>query len=447
MILIYVLITLCVVNTLVFATEQSCFLDPTCNTVNDKYGGLGCDANNNATCRFCGGTGPYANIPCGQLSGCCIYKCPYKVPYKAVRTFQLHNHCGYDLYVGVIGVNNSNGKHWGPRQGGFKLPANKTESIYIGSHWSGRIWPRTNCFQNTSSGKFQCDSGDCSSDVNNNGINGTCCGDIKCSSAKGTSLAEFSLLTNRNSTNTDTYDVSLVDGYTIPMSVTPYDNDTSCGGNGTYYCKPSYINEFDVANKCPPELRWNGTGKYHNMQFCASICSGINNAQLRERTSFINSWANGANAIGASGVNYTKTHHGPMSTFLCCECTSNGGNCTSNPCSFGCSPHLSTSPVNKMCTLKSGTGLPDWPYSQSAGFDTINYAQIFKMNSPTAYSWQFDDPTSTFRCRNTNYRIDFCIPQSIQSQGNTTKTKAVATLKIPPYLLWCMFMVFTLYCL
>ena len=41
----------------------------------------------------------------------------------------------------------------------------------------------------------------------------------------------------------------------------------------------------------------------------------------------------------------------------------------------------------------------DWP---------VNYPAIFKQACPTAYSYAYDDLTSTFFCNNTGYNIYFC---------------------------------------
>ena len=41
----------------------------------------------------------------------------------------------------------------------------------------------------------------------------------------------------------------------------------------------------------------------------------------------------------------------------------------------------------------------DWP---------VNYPAIFKQACPTAYSYAYDDHTSTYFCRNTDYNILFC---------------------------------------
>ncbi|ETO18717.1 hypothetical protein RFI_18538 [Reticulomyxa filosa] len=417
--------------------EVSCYVDETC-----KKGMLGCDANNNLTCRYCGGSSTYASITCPEkLSNCCKHTCPYTIPFKKVRTLKLRNYCSFDLYVGVIGTNgtnSTNGKPWGPRHGGFQLPAGSEDEIHISGPWSGRIWPRTNCRQNASLNSFQCDSGGCASSDNNNGINGTCCGDTlgqfffffevrirnffffflkkkkrKCTSSQQTSLAEFFIA--GNTTESDTYDMSLVDGYTIPMSVIPYENDTNCGSNSSYYCKEANINEFDVASHCPPELRWSGTGAYSNTPFCSSICKAVKSKEMISKSSILSNWANDASAVGASGTNYTSTYtlfqaqkdECSFSTynniqnnfffffffyFLCCQCSAANDRCdNSTSCSFGCSPHPNNNkywPANRTCVVISGTGIPDWPYSPSSGFETVNYARMFKSNSPTAYSWQ-----------------------------------------------------------
>lgn len=37
----------------------------------------------------------------------------------------------------------------------------------------------------------------------------------------------------------------------------------------------------------------------------------------------------------------------------------------------------------------------------------VNYAQVFKKACPSAYSYPFDDPTSTFACRDCSYQVAF----------------------------------------
>ncbi|KAK1373008.1 hypothetical protein POM88_029201 [Heracleum sosnowskyi] len=58
------------------------------------------------------------------------------------------------------------------------------------------------------------------------------------------------------------------------------------------------------------------------------------------------------------------------------------------------------------------------------------YAALFKMACPRAYSYAYDDQTSTFTCTGADYTITFCpsIPTSQTAVVNATPT----TLLIPP---------------
>ena len=74
--------------------------------------------------------------------------------------------------------------------------------------WSGHLRARTQCPE-YSSGKLVCATADCASGV------------IECNGAGAippASLAEFTL---RGNGGQDFYDISLVDGFNIPISVTP----------------------------------------------------------------------------------------------------------------------------------------------------------------------------------------------------------------------------------
>ncbi|KAH0850743.1 hypothetical protein HID58_091186, partial [Brassica napus] len=80
--------------------------------------------------------------------------------------------------------------------------------------WSGRIWGRTGCnFDKTGTGT--CETGSCGST-------------LKCSASgkPPASLAEFTLAA------LDFYDVSLVDGFNLPMSVTPMNGKGNCSVAG-----------------------------------------------------------------------------------------------------------------------------------------------------------------------------------------------------------------------
>ncbi|KAG6377508.1 thaumatin family-domain-containing protein [Boletus reticuloceps] len=104
------------------------------------------------------------------------------------------------------------------------LPSTIQNSLFSPSHsdifqvpsdWTaGRIWGRRDCDFSTNPGPNSC-------------LDGGCNGGLQCDPNGGTgvppaSLAEFTL----NSGGTDYYDVSLVDGYNLPLSIT---NTVGCG--------------------------------------------------------------------------------------------------------------------------------------------------------------------------------------------------------------------------
>lgn len=112
---------------------------------------------------------------------------------------------------------------------GFSLSPKETKSVGVPANWSGRIWARSSCATD-STGKIVCGTGDC----------GT--GKIECNGATGVppaSLAEFTL---GGFGGKDFYDISLVDGFNLPVSIKPKSGckSTACAAN--------------VNTNCPPEL-------------------------------------------------------------------------------------------------------------------------------------------------------------------------------------------------
>ncbi|MBA0596777.1 hypothetical protein Gorai_013586, partial [Gossypium raimondii] len=88
------------------------------------------------------------------------------------------------------------------------------------------------------SGKFQCATADCGS------------GQITCNGAGAippASLIEFTLAASGGQ---DFYDVSLVDGFNLPLSVIPQGGSAGCGATGC----PANVNAA-----CPPELQVKGS--------------------------------------------------------------------------------------------------------------------------------------------------------------------------------------------
>ncbi|KAL3536216.1 hypothetical protein ACH5RR_004677 [Cinchona calisaya] len=116
-------------------------------------------------------------------------------------TFTINNNCPYTIWPAS---QTSKGSQIST---GFELASQASKTLNIPPQWSGRIWARFVC--SNSGGKFCCGSGDCGS------------GQIECG-GKGAkppaTLAEFTLLGDGGQ---DFYDISLVDGFNLPVKVAP----------------------------------------------------------------------------------------------------------------------------------------------------------------------------------------------------------------------------------
>ncbi|KAB2612452.1 thaumatin-like protein 1a [Pyrus ussuriensis x Pyrus communis] len=116
---------------------------------------------------------------------------------------------------------------------GFELASKASRSVDAPSPWSGRFWARTRC-STDAAGKFTCETANCGS------------GKVECNGAGAVppaTLVEITIAKNRGK---DFYDVSLVDGFNLPMSVAPK------GGTGE--CKASTC-PVNVNAACPAELQ------------------------------------------------------------------------------------------------------------------------------------------------------------------------------------------------
>ncbi|KND89863.1 Pathogenesis-related protein 5 [Tolypocladium ophioglossoides CBS 100239] len=110
----------------------------------------------------------------------------------------------------------------GPGTGGFELEPGKNKTLWVGSDWQGRVWGRTNCTVNGNS--CACKTGDCFSKL-----------DCVFSGAPPATLAEFNLAGGVSGMQTF-YEISLVDGYNIPMGI------NSIPAKNTTYIPPNLTN-------------------------------------------------------------------------------------------------------------------------------------------------------------------------------------------------------------
>ncbi|KAJ6836223.1 thaumatin-like protein 1b [Iris pallida] len=242
-------------------------------------------------------------------------------------TFTITNNCDYTVWPGLL-----SGAGTAPLQStGFALAKGESQSLAVPAAWSGRLWGRTLC-STDAAGRFSCATGDCGSSS------------VQCSgsgAAPPATLAEFTL---DGSGGMDFYDVSLVDGYNLPMLVAPAPG--SCASTGCV---------ADLNPLCPSDLRVAEAGGSGRGVACRSACEAFGTAEYC-----------------CSG------DHGSPST---------------------CRPSA--------------------------------YSQFFKNACPRAYSYAYDDATSTFTCAaGADYAITFCPSTTTSLKSGSSNNPQAAGLPL-----------------
>ncbi|KAI9802078.1 MAG: hypothetical protein M1833_001999 [Piccolia ochrophora] len=127
------------------------------------------------------------------------------------KPLKITNLCAEMVHPGIM--TQSGGA---PPSSGFALSTGNSKTLTVSADWQGRVWGRTNCSFNPSG----------TGASNNGGLNGggkacmtgDCNGIVDCRVSGDTpvTLAEFTLAA---STGQTFYDISLVDGYNLPMAI------------------------------------------------------------------------------------------------------------------------------------------------------------------------------------------------------------------------------------
>ncbi|XP_054784957.1 thaumatin-like protein isoform X2 [Prosopis cineraria] len=175
-----------------------------------------------------------------------------------VVVFYVHNKCSFPIWPATAPNNGQ------PviAEGGFYLPPGETHRIVAPWSWSGRIWARTGC-NFDGNWKPACETGDCDGRLACNGLIGT----------PPVTLVQVSLQGDKGKPNF--YDVSLVDGYNIPVSITSRVMNPKCTIQG---CSK------DLRRWCPPELAvLNYEGE---VVACKSACLAFENDRFCCRNEF-----------------------------------------------------------------------------------------------------------------------------------------------------------------
>ncbi|KAH9927967.1 thaumatin-like protein [Epithele typhae] len=166
----------------------------------------------------------------------------------SARTFTVYNNCPFTIWPGMFTDLNV-AQNVPSQPNGWEQAAFQAVSFSVPNNWkAGRIWGRRNCNFATNPGPNSC-------------LDGGCNGGLVCDSRTGTgvppaTVAEFTL---QGAGNQDFYDVSLVDGYNLPMSIT---NNKGCH---IANCP------VDLGPNCPSQLK----GPFDSTGFpvgCKSAC-------------------------------------------------------------------------------------------------------------------------------------------------------------------------------
>ncbi|CAM0947217.1 unnamed protein product [Alopecurus aequalis] len=231
----------------------------------------------------------------------------------AAVSFRFTNACAHPVWVGAL-----NGATSPPlSRSGFHLASGATSALAVPSPWSGNFWARTGCATDAATGRFSCATADCGS------------GEVACDGhgpSPPVTLAEITLADRSSSSGSglDFYDVSLVDGFNVPLSIAP-----SNGGGG---CRSAAC-AGDVNTVCPTDLRVLSGSSGGTVIACKSACNAYGSARY------------------------------------CC----------------------------------SGD------YGTPAACGPTNYSRVFKTACPAAYSYAYDDASSTFTCSGAAaYQVTFC---------------------------------------
>ncbi|KAJ3019375.1 hypothetical protein HKX48_002131 [Thoreauomyces humboldtii] len=281
------------------------------------------------------------------------------------KQMQIVNKCAYKVWPAIQGAKDAPV----PADGGFGLAPGSLANVAIPWNWiSGRVWGRTNCKLNN--GKVFCETGTCGIPENNYGV--ACQGN---GGIPPYTIAEFTLA---GWGNKDYYDLSQVDGHTLDIQIEVIKGTKMNDPQGTppnFDCgNPSC--RMDIQRNCPVELSFKSDDRKRTIA-CGSIHDAVED--LIQRTYNPNplmGWFNDES----------------MRELLGCVAPN-----------FGYSKHdVRPEAVGKVCDSVT------WPSVQSQGDWPTRYDQVFKDKCPDAYSWQFDDLSSTFNCRDADYRVTFC---------------------------------------
>ncbi|KAK1297966.1 hypothetical protein QJS10_CPB14g01511 [Acorus calamus] len=169
-------------------------------------------------------------------------------------TLTLVNNCPYPIWPAI----QPNSGHPVLQNGGFSLNSLTHRSFPAPDQpWSGRVWARTGCTY--SNNRFTCLTGDCGGRLECAGLGG----------AAPATLAQFNL--HHSGADHSSYGVSLVDGFNVPLTVTPHEGHGVCPVVG---CRA------DLLATCPGPLQMRAAAGGGRVVGCKSGCEAFGTDEL-----------------------------------------------------------------------------------------------------------------------------------------------------------------------
>ena len=327
-----------------------------------------------------------------------------------------------------------------PSPGFWQLVAGGTTSIDIPDGWGGRFWARTGCpsdFATCKPAAAPCtESSDCcnnsctgASDAKICEVGKAACSTGDCKSAASCAVSGNKPITlfevNFTTSGVVWYDVSLVDSYSLPVKAVPVDSKkdpiASCETAGcTGPVDGSTLTSLAVSgtkacsahSDCPSGNCHNDTCVDGYLAACDQCTNDPKTPGLSCPTN--SQWYCCTNNLSCNG--------GSATCFNDDDCPTRAkGSCGAD---HVCTPPTATCKTNADCVTdyecnKNGACVPNATLAAKC-CGPVNptwlsamdfYLPVFKSACPTGYSYQYDDPTSLFTCKNSggvNYSVTFC---------------------------------------
>ncbi|HTK12009.1 MAG TPA: thaumatin family protein [Ktedonobacteraceae bacterium] len=178
-------------------------------------------------------------------------------PAAGQHNFILVNNTSQTIWAAAAG----NAGFPAPAHGGWVMPPGSTFTVTVANNWAGRFWGRTNCSFD-SAGNGNCETGSCGTVLQCNGA----------TAAPPQTLAEILL---GGWGGNDFYDVSDVDGFNVPMTITPV-GGAAPDPNNKYRCGVAGCG-VDLNPSCPAALQVKDASGH--IVGCNSACAAFGTDQ------------------------------------------------------------------------------------------------------------------------------------------------------------------------